>query len=231
MLELIDSSFFWRVGLLPGLISPAGLSTIPVLLLPFSLRKVLGLDNHKQHVCCYKTTVTCTASGWNQVLGSPFWRCRSQFWKNRKRKPWSENGPQKWLFSYFYCFFLGKKKIQNGRRNKTMKNQCCFSHPSFLNIATQSNPDVLNPWNVREGGLRVSLHSTLPSTGPRIPSTGSLLSCSVGVSKLPCPRGPRAEVCWGWNFWKAPSTQLPSPFTSVTSASVFLPSQTTCSLE
>lgn len=63
MLELMGSRFFWRLGLLPGLISPAGLSTIPVLLLPFSLRKVLGLDNHKQHVCCYRATISCTANG------------------------------------------------------------------------------------------------------------------------------------------------------------------------
>lgn len=41
MLEIMDSSSFWKVGPLPGLISPAVLSIIPVLLLPFSLRKVL----------------------------------------------------------------------------------------------------------------------------------------------------------------------------------------------
>lgn len=72
MLELMVSSFVWMVGLLPGLISPAGLSTLPVLLLPFSLRKVLGLDNHKQHVWGYRATISCTASGWNQALRSLF---------------------------------------------------------------------------------------------------------------------------------------------------------------
>lgn len=106
ILELMGSSFFGRPGLLPGLISPAGLSTVPVLLLPFSLRKVLlwiTINNMSVATMLPSLAQLVPEARSSRVFSDADSSFRDRLSRNyRKRKTrFEKNAPHKWLCSYF----------------------------------------------------------------------------------------------------------------------------------